>query len=455
MFADSIDRYTLIMIVAFLSGVLLIAALTAFVYCMCRCVGHRRHGSKLVEMSNPAYDKYPYKFETLGDSFDNDNIPLSPSLSVTPAAAAAAAAAATVTASTACGKAQIYRDAPDEFEIHSTHDHGDDDNEQEHEGNAKKNNNAQKTPPPPRQNVEADVAAAVSPTCTLVSADTPQVVRGSDKATNNDDSPVSYDQCPTPTSAPTPAAKSSRSTSKLNIAVVQIADQVDTSTEVKFIANSTQNLFIKKTTAGVHNKDKRFSISGSRQNIELQQQQNKISKGSSRHLASRLSLAGSERASVNMAPLDFGLIDDEITYLADNKLIAIASKSNVNASQTLAGRFDDSDLQLNDDDDDNNNNNDPKGKNTIRSSSKHKSISDIYFDYIKGKRDEAKQQKASKPLLDFLTRNAGGDKRHSTHAIAVNTNPNGDVSNGNGNNLANNRVETISVETLGSEKSCY
>ena len=130
--------------------------------------------------------------------------------------------------------------------------------------------------------------------------------------------------------------------------------------------------------------------------------------------------------------LDFQKIQDDIDHMALNKNLikTDSTSSNIRQTSTSSNQVDSND-----------------------NLHKQESVSDIYFEYIKKKREEQVASKQKSKINDLIKDN--NNKRHSINAIQVSFNPNGgSTSNTTNNNTPSGGVNhQVNVSNLMSNDS--
>lgn len=413
------DKYTLILTSAFLAGILLIALLIALAFCICKNVNRfgRRKKKLPAEMTNPAYDLKNNNCEDNGDGDDVFmNVKYKP-----------------VSQSNLNMELDVDQVSLDDEEEDATLKRG-----------------ATLCKGEDDFNIETPLLKKKTKSQDTLTKDQ---LSSSSSSPSSSDSSLSFDNVPI--DSPTKSIEKPTSTKKAK-SPPRLTDFTDHTPLFRKNNNNNNN----------HNSNSKLFA---RTNSELKEADSKISLKKLKD--SRKSIASST-TSIQQQPqpeLNFSLIQNDIDDMAVNKKLV---KSESTSSQINS----------------NNNNNTTNNSNThsrqqINSSDsiddissankKNKSISDIYMDYIKSRRleqSQSKQQRA-KQAVDIKPDDLNLNKRHS--ALNVSVNPNGPnatkmtsgsvarlnnpasatADSNNASNLVSN--DSMSVETVGSEKSCY
>jgi hypothetical protein len=369
-FFRSIDRYTLILISAFVSGLFLMGFLICLALCICKTVNRLNRKNKLPEITNPAYDE---KVNLNGSSLIVKYTPID----------------------------QIDDDLFEENE----------------KGGTLTNKNGKVTL------CEGETDFDVDPQLKKTSSEETLKQDDSSSASSSSSS-LSFNRVPlTPKTPPPPIDDNNHQDSTdhtplfhknlvKKISGSNLFNRTNSESHDKLNQNNN-NSNILKTTSSIMSLKKiglsRKSIASSSTSIQQPQQQ-----------------------------LDFQKIQDDIEHMALNKNLikTDSTSSNIRQTSTSSNQVDSSD-----------------------NLHKQESVSDIYFEYIKKKREEQVASKQKSKINDLIKDN---NKRHSINAIQVSFNPNG-VSGSTNNPISNNQAnvsnlmsnDSMSVDTLGSEKSCY
>jgi hypothetical protein len=407
-----IDRYTLILICAFLIGLFLIICLVGLAICICKSV-NKLNKDKLTEITNPAYDqnatigsssssnKYLNVKFTKVNNFDSDN------------------------------EEKFIDDGEVSLDI--------------------KEENLKKMATLCTGEIDFDIESSppgiivkktegkASSNETLTNKNKNELNSSSSSSSSSSLSfgNVSIDKSPLSVQFKRPKDKSLSEVDNFNKPTNSLnhSEQDSTDHTPLFNKNTKRISLFNRTNSESH--DKNSQSSNFSQIKKLKDSRKSIT---------------SSNASIqqNQQPLNFKLIQNDIDDMALNKnLIKTTSTSSNIAShlnKSSSGHLNKQSVVDSIDDLSNEN-------------KKNKSISDIYIDYIKAKRQEQSASKQKTKQVNNLL--SDSNKRHSINAVSVSLNPNGGESNrgpatnttNNASNLISN--DSMSVETLGSEKSCY
>jgi hypothetical protein len=374
-FFRSIDRYTLILISAFVSGLLLMGCLICLALCICKSVNRLSRKNKLPEITNPAYDE-----KVILNGSDHLNVKYAPI-------------------------DQIDDDFLDENEKGGTLTKND-----------SKNGKATLCEGETDFDIEPQLKKTPSEE-TLKEEDNNK----HNLTTSSSSSSLSFNRVPLTPKTPPPQA-----------------DHEDTTDHTPLFH---KNLVKKSSGSNLFNRKNSESHDKLNQNNN---NNNGLRTTSSIMSLKKIGLSRKSIASSNTSiqqpqqQLDFQKIQDDIDHMALNKNLIKTDSTSSNIRQTST------------------NSNQTDSNDNLH---KQESVSDIYFEYIKKKREEQVASKQKSKINDLIK-----DKRHSINAIQVSFNPNG----GGGSpaatsNTINNQVnvsnlmsnDSMSVDTLGSEKSCY
>jgi hypothetical protein len=393
-FFRSIDRYTLILISAFMSGLLLMGCLICLALCICKSVNRLNSKNKLPEMTNPAYD------EKVNLNGSNLNVKYAPIDQMDDDLFEENEKGGTLTAKN--GHVTLCEGETD-FDIEPQLKKTSSEETLKDEDNNKKDRN-------------------LSPSSSSSSLSFNRVPLTPKTPPQQKKTPIVDDNNHEDSTDHTPLFNKNPMIKKISGS--NLFNRTNSESHEKLNQNNNNNNGLKTTTSIMSLKKiglSRKSIASSSTSIQQPQQQ-----------------------------LDFQKIQDDIDHMALNKNLikTDSTSSNIRQTSTSSNQVDSSD-----------------------NLHKQESVSDIYFEYIKKKREEQVASKQKSKINDLIKDN--NNKRHSINAIQVSFNPNGgstsNTTNNNNNinytpsggvnqqinvsNLMSN--DSMSVETLGSEKSCY